>query len=99
MDNRTIASLIVIILTVVLLRFLLRLAVMMLGYFIFYVIPLILINILFLLMWVIRPDILYADIKLFFNDKKLVRLGLIDFIDRLFFIPVYNSKKIPLRHF
>ena len=89
MDNRTILSLVVMILSLMLLRFAFRLVIMGIGYFIGFVIPLILINILYLLTWIIRPDLLYKDIKLFIEDRKTKRLGPLDFINRFFFIPGY----------
>lgn len=70
MDNRTIVSLLVIVFSFMLLRFAFRLAIMGIGYIIGFVIPLILINILYLLMLIVRPDLLYKDIKLLLKIEK-----------------------------
>ena len=61
---------------------------MAIGYFIGFFIPLILINIVYLLLWIVRPDLLYKDIKMFIEERKVKRLGPFDLIGRIFFIPV-----------
>jgi fatty acid desaturase len=93
MDNRTIASIIVITLSLIVIRYAFELAIAAISFSFFYFVPLILINILYILVWVVRPDCLYRDIKLFIEDKKTMRLGFFDFIDRFFFIPGYKNKK------
>jgi hypothetical protein len=92
-------SLVAVALGLFLFRLALELTAMLLGYFFFFVIPIIFINILFLLTWIVRPDFLYKDIKLFIDDRIKMRLGFFDFIDRFFFIPGYKSKNLSLHHF
>jgi fatty acid desaturase len=99
MDNRTIASIIVITISLIVIRYAFELAIAAISFSFCYFVPLILINILYLLVWVVRLDCLYRDIKLFIEDKKTMRLGVFDFIDRIFFIPGYKRKRNSLHHF
>lgn len=98
MDNRTIASIIVITLSLIVIRYAFELAIAAISFSIFYFVPLIIINLIYLFVWIVRPDYLYNDIKLFIKDKKTMGLGFFDILDRFFFIPGYKSKKYLLHH-